>query len=117
MRVGVWSLTTKNIGVKLPVNQKDKERAFPGFRFCVLSVLVLQYTVIKTAAGHTGILLTPVFLLRVVFVVILISVLLCLTRKSVQSPRNNVFYHRTKGEHPERNRDIKSLKNTAYIYI
>ena len=42
-----------------------------------------------------------------------ISVLFCLTRKRVEYLRNLVFYHRAKGEHPERKKNIKITNKTT----
>ena len=45
--------------------------------------------------------------------VILIAGLFCLARKRVEYLRNQVFYHRAKGEHPERKKNIKSSNKTT----
>ena len=45
--------------------------------------------------------------------VILIAGLFCLARKRVEYLRNLVFYHRAKGEHPERRKNIKITNKTT----
>ena len=45
--------------------------------------------------------------------VILIAGLFCLARKRVEYLRNLVFYHRAKGEHPERKKNIKITNKTT----
>ena len=45
--------------------------------------------------------------------VILIAGLFCLARKRVEYLRNIVFYHRAKGEHPERKKNIKITNKTS----
>ena len=37
----------------------------------------------------------------------------CLVRKRVEYLRNHIFYHRAKGEHPERKKSIKSSNKTT----
>ena len=45
--------------------------------------------------------------------VILIAGLFCLARKRVEYLRNHIFYHRAKGEHPEREKNIKITNKTT----
>ena len=45
--------------------------------------------------------------------VILIAGLFCLARKRVEYLRNQVFYHRAKGEPPERKKNIKITNKTT----